>query len=598
MPTPHQTYEERIRQQTAVLRQLLRRRRQLGWLRLFVFLLAALAAWQTFRAAGHWGWLPVAAGIALLLFLVSKDTDNNGQIAHTRRLVRLNQEELELLAHRFQQRFDGAAFLPADHPYANDLDLFGKASLFQWLNRCQSEQGRRRLAAGLLQALPAEAIRLRQEAVRELAPLTNWRQQLQARTAAASLSEATEARVQRWLYSKDTSFASAAWALAIPAYTLLTLGSLAALVAGWMPLSLFSGLYALYFITASLLSRNTIRPYLALSGVVPEVTVLQQTAAWIEGQPFAAPWLKTQQAQLQQHQAASLSIRRLKHILDRFDLRISLPGFLFFNPFLLWDLRQMRALSRWKTSHLHAVAGWFGTLAEMEVLQSLAAARFNCPDWCMPEVSGTFFRLEAEGLGHPLLPAGQRVTNDFSLAGTPAVALVTGSNMAGKSTFLRSLGINTVLAQVGGPVCAARFTLPPLELISSMRVADNLAESTSTFYAELKKLKAVIDAVNEQRPVFILLDEILRGTNSLDRHTGSAALIRQLVRRQAVAVIATHDVELARLSEESPAVHNYHFDVQVAGEELYFDYLLKPGVCTSLNASILMKKVGIELEDG
>lgn len=184
----------------------------------------------------------------------------------------------------------------------------------------------------------------------------------------------------------------------------------------------------------------------------------------------------------------------------------------------------------------------------------------------------------------------------FDLQGKPKIGLITGSNMAGKSTFLRSLGVNMVLAQMGAPVCVKNFLLSPARLMSSMRIADNLAENTSTFYAELKKLKTIIEAVDRHEPVFILLDEILRGTNSFDRHKGSEALIAQLIRQKAVAVIATHDVALAKLETHYPeAIENYHFDVQVEGEELYFDYKLKQGVCTSLNASILMKKIGIEL---
>jgi DNA mismatch repair ATPase MutS len=169
--------------------------------------------------------------------------------------------------------------------------------------------------------------------------------------------------------------------------------------------------------------------------------------------------------------------------------------------------------------------------------------------------------------------------------------------MAGKSTFLRSLGINVVLAQMGAPVCAESMQLSPVQLMSSMRIADNLAENTSTFYAELKKLQVIIEAVKQSKPVFILLDEILRGTNSFDRHIGSKALIRQLIKEQSIAVIATHDVELSQIVHENGSLENYHFDVQVdKDDELYFDYKLKPGICTNLNASILMKKIGIELE--
>ncbi|MBK6380704.1 MAG: hypothetical protein IPF72_13805 [Chitinophagaceae bacterium] len=201
-----------------------------------------------------------------------------------------------------------------------------------------------------------------------------------------------------------------------------------------------------------------------------------------------------------------------------------------------------------------------------------------------------------EKIGHPLIQADTCVNNPLKIDHNGQLMLVTGSNMAGKSTYLRSIGVNTVLAMAGAPVCARYFCLSPVQVISSMRIADNLEENTSTFYAELKKLKTIIEKVNSNEKVFILLDEILRGTNSLDRHTGSAALIKQLIKHHAACIIATHDVELAKMKNEYPEnILNYHFDVQVSNEELYFDYQLKEGVCTSLNASILMKKIGIEL---
>ena len=214
----------------------------------------------------------------------------------------------------------------------------------------------------------------------------------------------------------------------------------------------------------------------------------------------------------------------------------------------------------------------------------------------LPELKKDHFFIEGKEIGHPLIPADKCVNNPVKIDQAGELMLVTGSNMAGKSTYLRSIGVNTVLAMAGAPVCAKYFCLSPVQIISSMRIADNLEESTSTFYAELKKLKTVIDKVNNNEKVFILLDEILRGTNSLDRHTGSAALLKQLIKHNAVGIIATHDVELAGLKDEYPSgILNYHFDVQVNNEELYFDYKLKEGICTSLNASILMKKIGIEL---
>jgi DNA mismatch repair ATPase MutS len=232
----------------------------------------------------------------------------------------------------------------------------------------------------------------------------------------------------------------------------------------------------------------------------------------------------------------------------------------------------------------------------MEVLNSVSNFAFNNPGFTFPVFEESHFSLEAKNMGHPLIPAARRINNDINIDHLSEIMLVTGSNMAGKSTYLRSVGVNVILAMCGAPVCASTFRLSPVQVISSMRIADNLAESTSTFYAELKKLKTIIDKVNKGEKVFILLDEILRGTNSLDRHTGSIALLKQLIRNNTVGIIATHDVELADLKKEYPGnIVNYHFDVQVNNEELYFDYKLKEGVCTSMNASILMKKIGIEM---
>jgi DNA mismatch repair ATPase MutS len=295
---------------------------------------------------------------------------------------------------------------------------------------------------------------------------------------------------------------------------------------------------------------------------------------------------------------AAKEINELKKILDRFDVRLNVFAFLFLNSFLLWDTRQMLSLIEWKKRNSNYLNKWFDAIAATEISISLATLHFNQPNFSFPEIKEEHFVFEGVEVGHPLIVESKRVNNSFSLAGTGKVALVTGSNMGGKSTFLRSIGVNTILALMGSPVCAKYFAISNIELMSSMRIADNLAESTSTFYAELKKLQTIIEAVKANKKVFILLDEILRGTNSLDRHTGSKALIKQLINQHAVAIIATHDVDLANMetTDFPEAINNYHFDVQVANDELYFDYKLKQGICQSLNASILMRKIGIEME--
>jgi DNA mismatch repair ATPase MutS len=271
--------------------------------------------------------------------------------------------------------------------------------------------------------------------------------------------------------------------------------------------------------------------------------------------------------------------------------------FIFLNTFLLWDLRQVLDLNEWKNTNQPRLSDWIAVISEMELAISLASLVYNEPGWIMPVMDENYFHFLGTEIGHPLIPASTRVTNDFSIDGSGKMTIITGSNMAGKSTFLRSLGVNFVLAGLGAPVCAQYMSLCDVKLISSMRVADNLAENTSTFYAELKKLQYIIEAVNNDEQVFILLDEVLRGTNSTDRHMGTRALVRQLIKKNVVTLIATHDTELAYSESSSPFVSNYHFEGKIQHDQLYFDYKIKKGVCETLNATTLMKKIGIHFED-
>ncbi len=283
------------------------------------------------------------------------------------------------------------------------------------------------------------------------------------------------------------------------------------------------------------------------------------------------------------------------------DYRLNPLVFIPLNIFTYWDLQQVWQLEKWKQQQQQKIHLWFEAVAEQEALSSLANLAFNHPSWVFPVIRPDWFTLICREAGHPLIAVDKCVTNSFELDGHPQLAFITGSNMAGKSTFLRTIGTNLVLAMAGAPVFATKFETPVLKLMTSMRVTDNLEESASTFYAELQKLKMILDevkkhtTVHEER-VFLLLDEILRGTNSLDRHTGSEALLKQLIKENAVGVIASHDLSLAELETQFPnAIRNYHFDVTIHGSELSFDYKLKEGVCQTLTATLLMKKRGIDL---
>ncbi len=568
----------------------------LGWLRLAVIAITFAVAMYAFGSSTLAGWLVIAAGIALFLLAVAIDAKNNEKIAHNERMLTINEEELKILEHNFDHRDDGKQYEPHDHAYAADIDLFGAFSLYQFTDRCTSEQGKALLANRLLAPLDKEMILYVQQAVKELAPQVQWRQEFQAAGIANPLSLHAEGSIHNWLQSK-MPYSKPIWKFIVWIYAFITLATVAAYSFEFINSSLFTLLVFVYFFTGLSISKNINETYSKLSKIVDEVVTLNQQLRHFENLQVQSPLLVRFQQQLSATGKASASIHQLRNILNRFDYRLNILVFFLLNTFLLWDLKQLLALRKWRKQHKQDVAHWFETVAQLEVVSTLATLHFNYPQWVFPEVVDQHFTLHATDVGHPLIKEKVRVNNSFSTTGTGRVAIITGSNMAGKSTFLRSIGVNIVLAQMGAPVCATSFTLSPVNLYTSMRIADNLAENTSTFYAELKKLKRIIEQVNTQEKMFILLDEILRGTNSLDRHTGSKALIKQLLNKRAVAVIATHDVELAALERSYiTSIKNYHFDVQVEGEELYFDYKLKTGICQSLNASILMKKIGIQME--
>ena len=591
-------YQDRITELQQTLLQLYKRRSALGWLRFGVIIAAAIVIYFTYHGwFGTWIVSEIIIGIILFLFAVSKDTDNKETIENFETLVAINKKELEYANGNYFNEYDGKNLEPEHHACAADLDLFGKASLYQYINRCTAEKAKALLATRLLEPLSKEQILLQQWAVKELTTKPGWRQQLQSYGLKDTITTNTEKRVLQWLEQEEKHFATAFWESFRFVYPFITLSALFFYFFNIINGAIFSLLVFVFYLFSLSVSKKITSTYHLLSNIVPEISILHKQLNWFEQEAFQSKLLTALQQKIQHdHIKASKEIAHLKSILNRFDVRLNVFAFIILNTFLLWDLHQMLALKKWKAQNKKLVPKWFDCIAEIEVLNSFAALSFNHPQWCYPIIADEHFTLQGEEIGHPLIPEQQRVNNSFSVSGTARVDLITGSNMAGKSTFLRSLGINMILAYAGAPVCSKSFTVSISRLMSSMRVTDNLAENTSTFYAELKKLKSIIDEVNKHEKLFILLDEILRGTNSLDRHTGSAALIKQLIKENAVALIATHDVELAKLEKDYPTnISNYHFDVQVAGEELYFDYKLKAGICTSLNASLLMKKIGIEL---
>jgi hypothetical protein len=594
-----QKYQFTIAQIETAILKLKKSKRVLSITRLIVVIAALYVSWYFWPSFSIVVIVLVLFSI-LFIYLVFRYADKTAEIENLERLISVNQHELDAMQYNLQGYDDGLIFSDPNHAYASDLDMFGQASIFQWLSRCHADQSKKLLADFLKAPLALPTIKEKQSAIKELAKKQEACQQFQSMAMANPLSIKTEKRLQQWMAIPPGGFDKQFWKWIRNIYPLITLIILTGFLMDYISTGIFLFCMIGFFAISSFISNKIQKVYELLSFIQKEMDSLYHQLRLIEKENFQSPFLQSLQNRLKPagYDSASAGIRDFHGILKRFDMRLNMLVFFFLNAFLLWDLRQILALNVWKKKNQSYLNEWFSVIAEMEVAISLASLVHNEPGWCFPEVDSAYFHFQTEAIGHPLIPAVNRITNDFSMEGTGKIAVITGSNMAGKSTFLRSLGTNTVLALMGAPVCAIRMRLSTMKLISSMRVSDNLAENTSTFYAELKKLQYIIESVNNKESVFILLDEVLRGTNSTDRHKGSQALIRQLLQAKAVAVMATHDTDLAHSeSAADPAVTNYHFEGKIINEELYFDYKIKEGICESLNATTLMKKIGIHFQD-
>ncbi|MTB49744.1 hypothetical protein [Lewinella sp. W8] len=500
--------------------------------------------------------------------------------------AKLARAELQSLEHDFSAWEDGSTFLHPQHPYALDLDVFGPHSLFQFLNRTVTAPGQAYLAEQLLVPAKEEAAARTQVQSIALAAVPDWCIEFRALGDALEDTAQHQQRLLAWL--DRPAVVEGRWDktmlwLAVP----LTLISIA-----WMLFMPIWQLGVLFLVPTFLQLRKYKERIEREHAYVSEMGKLLGQYADLLAQLESAPEVVQPKA----NRTPSIpAMRRLGYLISQLDVR--------YNPFVillevsgLWSLQWLSRLDAWRESHRAALPGWLETMARTDALVSWATLRFNQPEWTDAEWTREPL-LEASELGHPLLHPSSRVTNDIRMRTDGHIQLVTGSNMAGKSTWLRTVGVNLVLMQAGGPVCARHLRSGALNVWTSMRTQDDLSESTSSFYAELKRLKAIIEAVADpQQQVFFLLDEILKGTNSRDRHTGARALIRQLIRDLGAGIIATHDLELAALEgEPGSKVENYAMEVQTEGDQLTFDYKLHRGVSKSFNATALMARMGIEI---
>ncbi len=567
--------------------------RMFAWFRLFSFLLI-------YAPLVSWGWnswqtvLPSLLFVVLFFFLVKKNIQFEKQKKTFQILEKLSSDELLALDHQFSHFENGEEFLNPAHFNSYDLDLFGEGSLFQFINRTSTQGGRQKLAGWLQSAfLQKDEIERRQGAVRELASQPEWRLNFLANGHLFKESPEVNEEIMQWsqaeLHMKHPT--TTRWLLVIIPILTIAAGIYAILGGSnlWILLLVFTQGGLLYYY------RKSVAQFYSYFGRKSELLGKYMLLVHlIEKEDFTSPFLKDLRKKVLKPDTASHIFGQLKKFVNQFEYRLNIITNILLNTILMWDIRCTYNLWNWHRLNRSKMAAWLEVIAETDALISLANLAYNHPEFTYPEIHDGGFALQAKLLGHPLIPPAKRVDNDLKIDGWGKVLIVTGANMAGKSTFLRTVGVNLILGRTGAPVCAQYLVFTPVKIYTNMRTTDSLLKDESYFFAELKRIKTVLDRLQNGERIFVILDEMLKGTNSVDKLNGSRKLIKKLLELKAVALIATHDLKISEMEEEYPQmVYNKCFEIKLEGEEMFFDYLLKDGATKTMNATFLMKKMGI-----
>lgn len=540
----------------------------------------------------------LAIPVMLFLFLVKKQTAVQKALTYAGKLLWVFQNEIDQLTLNKNGYNSGNGYADESHPYASDLDIFGQGSLYAFINRCNTQQGLDLLAANLAAPNEQAIILERQEAIRELKghidQTYHFRAELQNHKPGQLqliINKLEQQLPEQLKFTRKQSLRL--YVKIIPFITFGLFGL--AIIFGGLLWQIFA-LVALLNAGLTFFNLNHINQvYYGFSKESALLSAFADTIKWTEDVAWKSTYIQRFFGDSNASVPISRQIRNLSGIIQAFDARLNIIVSLFLNLFLVWDLRCSVALSNWHDQSAQQTIKGMSRISRFEELISFATLTYNQPDWNFPSIAPAF-HLRALELGHPLIPEQVRVLNSFNLEELPTVDIVTGSNMAGKSTFLRTIGINMTLAFAGAPVCASALSLSIFKVLSYMRIKDSLNDQTSTFKAELNRLKMILDATTAEKDSFVLIDEMLRGTNSKDKYLGSKVFIEKLIAQGTPALFATHDLQLSEMAEDHPQqIRNYHFDIQINDGEMNFDYQLKHGPCKTFNAALLLKQIGLTL---
>ena len=567
----------------------------LSMLRLLVFIAGVSLLVLLWRISQTAAIATFTAAIIIFIFLLRKYAEQSFKKSFCENLLRINEMELSGLNNDHDCFDGGDEYIDPHHDFSHDIDLFGNHSLYQYLNRTCTGRGKDLLAGWLMSPYKLSGdMEKRQEAVRELAPMVSWRQEFKAYGMTGTTGKDDIDDFNAWLREQALYLNNRTYRVLrvlMPALALLTL---ILAIAGILHYSLFVLVFLLNLGIISVNLRNINRKHAMVSKKHSMLKTLGNLVSHFEDQGFNSSYICQLKKSLSAGgQTASLSIRRLSRIIQAFDSRLNMLMAIPLNGILLWDIQCIFRLESWKRTASELLPEWFDKLGHTDALCSLANFARNNEHFSYPLKAEGDVYLLAGDMGHMLIPAKTRVTNDFKVGGRGEINIITGANMAGKSTFLRTLAVNMVLAMAGAPVCATELIFTPCKLYSSMRTTDSLSDSESYFYAELKRLRELKERLERKKNVFFLLDEILKGTNSKDKSEGARIFIEKIIEYKATGIIATHDIQLGSLEDNYPNVKNRCFEIEIEGDEVKFDYILRDGLTKNMNAAILMKQMGI-----
>lgn len=509
-------------------------------------------------------------------------------------------KELKGLNNDYSVFDDGKEFSDTEHLYSFDLDIFGRKSLFQAINRTCTHIGKKTLADWIKNHLRTKKdIENRQNCIKDLSTRNDFRLKF-AITGLINRSENSDDNdIQKWART-ESSLTKSTWARIL--IWLVPSVNIILLVCGLANIISMSW-FGLVFSVFVILSFSVIKRATALQEEYGKKLKTLSTYARLitlaQSEEWNAEGIKDIVKRLEiDGKSPADALNALTKELDRLDLRNNQILYVILEGSMFFQLRQMIRIEAWKDRYGKYLSGWLEAVGEIDALCSLGTFAYNHPDYKFAEITDTPFCYDAEEPGHPLMPEEQCVKNNALIPSRPYFLIITGANMAGKSTYLRTIGVNYLLACIGAPSCCKRMKIHPAQLITSLRTSDSLSDNESYFFAELKRLKRIIDMLNNGEELFIILDEILKGTNSTDKQKGSFSLIRQFMTLKANGIIATHDLLLGELVKYFPdQIRNYCFEADIKNNELYFSYKIREGIAQNMNACFLMKKMGIVIED-